>query len=121
MLLVAPFATAIASAQAQSGPVLDDVTLAQRGNTVIAAKIDRTEPPTGVLEIDLPDLETDADSEVMTENVRAAAVLYYAAQLEELKLFAAVDKIVESFVQGKLPILWGNAGSEIDDYWKTRP
>lgn len=120
LLLALPFVSSIASAQPQPTALPDDITLAQRGNAVLAAKVGHAEPPAGVLDVELPDLETNADSDLVSDNVRAVAVLYYASQLEELKLFAAADKIAESFAKGTLPIARGSAQTELDAYWKAR-
>jgi len=120
VFLATEFAPSVARAQAQTAPLLDDVTLARRGNAVLAAKVAHAEPPAGVLEVDLPDLEANASNDIVSENVRAAAVLYYASRLEELKFFAAADKIAESFAKGTLPIARGNASAELDAYWKAR-
>jgi hypothetical protein len=121
VLLATELAPSSAGAQAaRERALLDDVTLARRGSAVLGARIARAEPPAGVLEVDVPDLETNADSDIVSENVRAAAVVYYASQLEELKFFAAADKIAESFASGTLPIGRDNASTELDAYWKAR-
>jgi hypothetical protein len=56
------------------------------------------------IDIDLPDLDAGGESDIVPDNVRAVAAIYFVAQLEELKFFAVVDKVVEAFVTGQLPI-----------------
>jgi hypothetical protein len=56
-------------------------------------------PPT------LPDLGgDDGGGEIVPENIRAVAVIYAACQLEKAGLFAVVDRIVETFMNGTLPV-----------------
>lgn len=45
-----------------------------------------------------------AAADVAPENVKAAAIVYFAAQLEELEVFAVADKIASLFAQGLLPL-----------------
>jgi hypothetical protein len=55
------------------------------------------------------------------ENIRAMGIVYYAAMLEETKMFQVVDRIVEQFQTGVLPIGSGTAGSKLFNYWKNAP
>ncbi|HET7500204.1 MAG TPA: hypothetical protein VFK02_04350 [Kofleriaceae bacterium] len=61
--------------------------------------------------VDLPDLEDRAHADIIKDNVRALAALYFAAQLEDLKFFQVADKITEQFLAGMIPIS-RSAGSE---------
>ncbi len=99
---------------------LDEVTLAQRGNAVLAVSLVRAEPAAGNLDVELPDLETGPEAAIVADNVRALAVIYYASMLEELKLFAVADRVTEAFAKGQLPIGRGAAGSEHESYFKLR-
>ena len=45
-----------------------------------------------------------ADTAVVPETIRALGALYYAAKLEELRTFDVVDRLVERFTEGLLPI-----------------
>ena len=57
---------------------------------------------------------------VVPANLDAAAVIYRASVLEDMKLFKVVDYIVEQFQTGKLPLSRG-ASSAIYDYVKNQP
>src|SRR5205085_5155061 len=76
-------------------------------------------PPSSI-GIDLPDLEEEGatDFEIIADNVRALQPAYFAAMFEELKVFQVVDKIVELFQNGILPIGRGEAGNALFKYWK---
>ena len=60
--------------------------------------------------VELPDLESQTDVEIVKENLHAAQAIYFAYQLEEMRLFQVVERIVELFQQGQLPLGRGNAG-----------
>jgi len=66
--------------------------------------------------IKLPDL--DIDHEIVADNIRSLEPLYFAAMLEEMKVFQVVDKLVELFQSGRLPIGSGRAGGRLYKYWK---
>jgi hypothetical protein len=70
------------------------------------------------ISIDLPDLEAAADIEIQGDNLQAMEAIYFAAMLEDLKLFQVVDKLVELFQSGMLPLGKGNAGNFLFSYWK---
>jgi hypothetical protein len=44
-------------------------------------------------------------------------VIYFAAQLEQMRLFDTVDRIIEQFVNGQLPIGAGPAGRQFARYY----
>ncbi len=73
------------------------------------------------LSIDLPDLEAIYDQNIVAENVRAMGPMIVSAMFEELKVFQVVDRIVEQFQQGMLPIGPGNAGRLLYRYWRETP
>ena len=97
----------------------DDALLALKVQTVLAGEVgggDAT-PPSSI-DIDLPDLEAQSDIEIQSDNLQAMQAIYFAAQLEDLKVFQVVDKLVELFQNGMLPLGKGNAGNTLYDYWK---
>ena len=49
--------------------------------------------------IELPDLESQTDVEIVSENLHAVQAIYFAYQLEEMRLFQVVERIVELFQQ----------------------
>ena len=46
---------------------------------------------------------------------------YTAAQFEQMRLFDVVDRIVELFLNGLLPIGFDSAGRALDQYLRSRP
>jgi hypothetical protein len=70
------------------------------------------------LPIHLPDLEDTSSAEIHSENLIAVQGLYFAAMLEEMGLFHAVDQLAELFLKGQLPLARGNAGQNLYRYWK---
>ena len=47
--------------------------------------------------------------------------MIFASMFEELKAFEVVDRIVEMFQRGTLPIGPGNAGKQLYKYWQEAP
>lgn len=76
--------------------------------------------PTSAIEIDLPSLDDEetSDNEIIADNIRALQPAYFSAMFEELKVFQVVDKLVELFQNGILPIGRGEAGNNLFNYWK---
>lgn len=76
-------------------PDLRDVSRLRPGGLRPASRLAaRLDAPT------LPELETD----LRTDRLHAAAVLYYAAQLDRMCLFTVADRVVRLFVDGLLPV-----------------
>src|SRR5262249_23050178 len=71
--------------------------------------------------IDLPELETDGDSDIVPNNVLLMGPMICAAMFDELKAFQVVDKLVELYQHGMLPIGSGDAGKLLYSYWKGAP
>src|SRR5260370_13630355 len=70
--------------------------------------------------IDLPNLEQDISNfEIIGGNIFALQPAYFAAMLEELKVFQVVEKLVELFQNGVLPVVRGDAGNLLFSYWKN--
>lgn len=70
------------------------------------------------IEIMLPDLEEDVDVEIQKENLHAVQALYFAYMLEEMRLFQVVERIVDIFRQGLLPLGRGKVGDFLFNYYK---
>ncbi len=56
-----------------------------------------------------------ADIEIVTENLRAVQAIYFAYQLEQMRLFDVVERIVELYQQGLLPVGTGSAVESLRD------
>jgi hypothetical protein len=74
--------------------------------------------PPSSLTIKLPKLEETEELEIVEDNLRAMQALYFAVALEDAKLFQVVEKLVELFQQGMLPLGRGTAGDFLYDYWR---
>src|SRR5262245_427261 len=56
--------------------------------------------------------------EIVPANLRALETVYFAAMLEEVRLFDVVDRLAALFSQGSLPLSPGRAGATLYRYWK---
>jgi hypothetical protein len=65
---------------------------------------------------DLPDLEAATDTDIVKENLHAVQAIYFAYMLEELRLFQVVERLVELFSRGLLPVGRGRAGDALYRY-----
>ncbi|MEO8186359.1 MAG: hypothetical protein ABI580_03235 [Burkholderiaceae bacterium] len=72
-----------------------------------------------MVKIELPDLESQSDVEIVKENLLTAQAIYFAYQMEELRLFQVVERIVELFQQGQLPLGRGSAGQALEQMWRS--
>lgn len=68
--------------------------------------------------INLPELEEELSVEILDDNVRALSVLYFSAQLEDMRFFQAADTVAEQFLQGQLPLSRGSGGDNIWEFVK---
>ncbi len=73
------------------------------------------------IDISLPDLDAGTAVDIVPDNVRAVQVIYFSAQLEEMRLHAVIDKLVEHFQTGMLPITRGRAADKIYAWIKESP
>jgi hypothetical protein len=71
------------------------------------------------MEIALPDLDDATDVEIIKENLNAVQAIYFAYMLEEARLPQVVERIVELFRGGLLPLGRGKAGDYLYHYYKT--
>jgi hypothetical protein len=75
----------------------------------------------GQIDIDLPDLEAGTAVDIVSDNVRAVAAVYFSAMLEEMKFYAVMEKVSEHFLNGMLPITRGTAGEKIFEWIRGAP
>ena len=73
------------------------------------------------INIVLPDLDDNVQADISKDNVLAVCAIYFAAQLEELKLFAVAEKVSEQFMQQQVPISRGVGGEAIYHFIKDAP
>jgi hypothetical protein len=60
--------------------------------------LDEPKQPFGVVEV------KTVPGAAVPQNLRAASVLYAAAQLEEMQHFAVADRVADAFASGKLAV-----------------
>lgn len=60
-----------------------------------------------------------SDEQIIADNIRATQQLYFAAMLEELRVFSVADRLVELFQSG-IAIGKKTAGSKLYQYWKQQ-
>ena len=77
--------------------------------------------PMHELGIVLPDLEDSTDYEIIADNIRLMGPMIFASMFEELKAFQVLDRLVEMFQRGVLPIGRGPAGTRLYQYWRDAP
>jgi uncharacterized protein YjdB len=84
-----------------------------------AQNVGQDAPPSNIA-IDLPDLEQDVSNfEIIKDNIFALQPAYFCSMLEELKVFQVVEKLVELFQNGVLPVVKGDAGNLLFAWWKN--
>jgi hypothetical protein len=81
----------------------------------------RIDGRSGQIDIDLPDLEAGTAVDIVSDNVRAVAAVYFSAMLEEMKFYAVMEKVAEHFLNGMLPISRGTAGEKIFEWVRGAP
>ena len=69
----------------------------------------------------VPDFNDGTEAEIEAENLRALSIIYVAAELEAIKLFAVADKIAEQFIAGARPIDGSGARDELYRFFKDAP
>lgn len=74
--------------------------------------------PPSSLEINLPDLEEAVDIDIIKENLNAVQAIYFSYQLEEMRMYQVVERIVELFRQGLLPLGRGRVGDYLYKYYQ---
>jgi len=74
--------------------------------------------PPSSLEIVLPDLEEAVDVDILKENLHAIQAIYFSHQLEEMRMYQVVERIVELFRQGSLPLGRGRVGDYLYKYYQ---
>jgi hypothetical protein len=70
------------------------------------------------MDIVLPDLDEAVDVEIQKENLHAVQAIYFVYMLEEMRIFQVVERIVELFRQGLLPLGRGIAGDFLFSYYR---
>ncbi len=71
----------------------------------------------GTLQLPSLSAPTPAGAELLSDNIRAVALIYAAWNLEEMKLFQVLDRTVEVFMNGQLPVGFDNGGRALSEYY----
>ena len=74
--------------------------------------------PASSIEIDLPDIDAEAEAEIIPSNLRAMQALYFSSMLEGANFFDTGDKLEELFLNQMLPLGRGPGGEKIYRRWK---
>lgn len=103
----------------EDGVTHDDEQLALQVRVRLSNQLAASETAVpSAISIDLPDLEAQADLEIVADNIRAMQAIYFAAMLEEMRVFQVMDKLQELFQNGMLTFGRGPAGDAFFAYWK---
>lgn len=86
------------------------------GARVQAAVLAYASGAVGYEDLQLPDLETATDTEIVPENIQACGMMYAAYQLELAKLIPVLDIVSDLYDDGLIPIAFDDAGLALDDY-----
>lgn len=70
-------------------------------------------------ELAIPNIEKDTDLELQADNIKATQAIYFCAMLDEMRLFDVVDKLIEHFQNGLLPLGRGQGGQLLYKYWRN--
>jgi hypothetical protein len=70
------------------------------------------------VDVDLPDLESGTDTEIVADNVRAVGAIYSIWLLDQAGAFRVVDRIVELFSRGLLPLGQGRVSRALYRMWR---
>ena len=62
--------------------------------------------------------EQQTDVEIVATNLQAMQAIYFAAMLEEVKIFDVTEKLLEFFQLGMLPLGRDRAADLLNNYWK---
>jgi hypothetical protein len=89
-------------------------------NRVERAYLDYASGDLGNDPLDIPRLDQTSDGDIIPENMLAVGKMYAAYQLEQLRLFAVVDRITELWLQGLLPIGNDSGGRLLNQFWWDR-
>ncbi len=68
-----------------------------------------------------PSRPARGDHDIERDNLNAVAAIYAAYQLEALRVFQVVDRLVDLFGQGQLPLGRGRAGERMRRYIRQAP
>jgi hypothetical protein len=69
---------------------------------------------------DDPTSDDASTDEIVPDHIRAVGAIYAAWQLEELRLFEVVDRLVERFMHGQLPVGTEAGGEALERYYRDR-
>lgn len=71
--------------------------------------------------LQIPDLDAGVAHDIVPANVAAASIIYFSAMLEDMRFHATMEKCVEHFSVGMLPISNVRVGDRIYQWIKSAP
>ncbi|MDX1417983.1 MAG: hypothetical protein R3293_27525 [Candidatus Promineifilaceae bacterium] len=91
-----------------------DPLLALRAREALAGQLSADDGgfPTGIV-IDLPDLEAQAEVEIIADNLHAMQAIYFAAMVDLGGLFEALNVVINDYKSGVTPFGRGKAGRKL--------
>jgi hypothetical protein len=106
----------------QEGASATDPQLKVRVTALLSVVIgDSIDGRASAIDVDLPDLEEETQATILKDNVNALAAVYFAAMLEDYKVFDVANTVADQFMQGILPLSRGPGGNSIYDYIRATP
>lgn len=87
---------------------------------VLRAFLDYASGDLGSDNLEIPQFDQTLDMDIVPENMLAVGKVYAAYQLEQLKLFAVVDRIAELWRNGLVPIGSDSGGRLLNVFWWDR-
>lgn len=109
----------VAQALAQQGVKADDIHMVELVGAALTNSIgagDGRAPSS--MTIVIPDIENLVATEIIKNNLEAAKGIYFFAMLDELKFVRVIEKLVELWQVGQLPIGKGPASDALYKYWR---
>lgn len=109
----------VAQALAQQGVKADDIHMVQLVEAALAGTIGASDgrAPSS-LTIVIPDIENLVSTEIIKNNLEATKGIYFFAMLDELKFVGVIEKLVELWQVGQLPIGKCTASDNLYKYWR---
>jgi hypothetical protein len=77
--------------------------------------------PEHEIPIELPDLESITDYQVVEDNIKLMGPMIFASMFDELKAFQVVERLIEMSQRGELTLTKGKAGTRLYKYWREAP
>jgi hypothetical protein len=106
----------------EEGALATDPQLKVRVTALLSVVLgDSIDGRASAIDVSLPDLEEETQATILKDNVNALAAVYFAAMLEDYKVFDVSNTVADQFMQGILPLSRGPGGNSIYDFIRDTP